>query len=65
MARALSRGIRRDCARQIWLQIAATFNWLIGKAFWEAEVTKMIKAYHAPISEADAKAIADYLAKTY
>jgi mono/diheme cytochrome c family protein len=36
-----------------------------GKAFWEAEVTKMIKAYHAPISEEDAKAIADYLAKTY
>jgi mono/diheme cytochrome c family protein len=36
-----------------------------GKAFWDAEVTKMIKAYHAPINEADAKAIADYLAKTY
>jgi len=36
-----------------------------GKAFWEAEVTKMIKAYHAPISEADAKIIVEYLAKTY
>ncbi|HEX3497020.1 MAG TPA: cytochrome c [Methylocella sp.] len=36
-----------------------------GKAFWDAEVTKMIKVYHAPINEADAKAIADYLAKTY
>jgi sulfite dehydrogenase (cytochrome) subunit B len=36
-----------------------------GKAFWEAEVTKMIKAYHAPITEEDAKAIVDYLAKTY
>jgi sulfite dehydrogenase (cytochrome) subunit B len=36
-----------------------------GKAFWEAEVTKMIKAYHAPIGEVDAKAIDDYLAKTY
>jgi sulfite dehydrogenase (cytochrome) subunit B len=36
-----------------------------GKGFWEAEVTKMIKVYHAPISDADAKAIADYLAKTY
>jgi sulfite dehydrogenase (cytochrome) subunit B len=36
-----------------------------GAAFWEAEVQKMIKAYHAPIEEADAKAIADYLAKTY
>lgn len=37
----------------------------MGKAFWEAEVTKMIKSYHAPVSEADAKTIADYLARTY
>ena len=36
-----------------------------GQAFWDAEVTKMIKTYRAPIEEADAKAIADYLAKTY
>ena len=36
-----------------------------GRAFWEAEVAKMIKIYHAPIEEADAKAIADYLAQTY
>ena len=36
-----------------------------GSEFWEAEVKKMIKSYHAPISEADANAIADYLAKTY
>lgn len=32
---------------------------------WTAEVTKMIKAYGAPIEDADAKAIADYLAKNY
>jgi mono/diheme cytochrome c family protein len=36
-----------------------------GKAFWDAEVTKMIKSYGAPITEADAKVIADYLAQTY
>ena len=36
-----------------------------GKAFWDAEVTKMIKTYGAPIAEPDAKAIADYLAQTY
>ncbi len=36
-----------------------------GQAFWDAEVQKMIKVYHAPIDEADAKAIAEYLAKTY
>ena len=34
-------------------------------ALWDAEVTKMIKAYGAPISDADAKEIADYLAKNY
>ena len=36
-----------------------------GKAFWESEVTKMIKVYHAPIDEADGKAIAAYLTDTY
>ena len=36
-----------------------------GKAFWDAEVTKMIRVYHAPISEGDAKAIGEYLAETY
>jgi mono/diheme cytochrome c family protein len=34
-------------------------------ALWDAEVTKMIKAFKAPIDEADAKAIADYLKKNY
>jgi mono/diheme cytochrome c family protein len=32
---------------------------------WTAEVTKMIKAYGAPIGDDDAKAIAEYLAKNY
>ena len=36
-----------------------------GQIFWEAEVSKMIKAYHAPINEADAKAIVEYLSQTY
>jgi sulfite dehydrogenase (cytochrome) subunit B len=34
-------------------------------ATWDAEVTKMIKAFGAPIDDADAKAIADYLKKNY
>ena len=34
-------------------------------ALWDAEVTKMIKVYGAPIDEADAKEIKDYLAKNY
>jgi sulfite dehydrogenase (cytochrome) subunit B len=36
-----------------------------GRAFWEAEVQKMIKVYGAPIEQSDVKAIFDYLAKTY
>ncbi|HEU4660370.1 MAG TPA: cytochrome c [Pseudolabrys sp.] len=32
---------------------------------WDAEVDKMIKAYGAPIDEADAKAIKEYLIKNY
>ncbi len=36
-----------------------------GAAFWESEVTKMVKVYHAPIDEGQAKAIAAYLTDTY
>ena len=36
-----------------------------GKAFWRAEVQKMIKVYKAPIREDDAAVIANYLAATY
>jgi sulfite dehydrogenase (cytochrome) subunit B len=32
---------------------------------WEAEVTKMIKVFGAPVDEADALAITTYLAKNY
>lgn len=35
------------------------------KDFWQAEVTKMIKVYGAPIDDADASKIVDYLATTY
>jgi mono/diheme cytochrome c family protein len=35
------------------------------KEFWQAEVTKMIKVYGAPIGEADVPAIVNYLASTY
>jgi len=34
-------------------------------ALWDAEITKMIKAYGAPIDDADAKAIAEHLKKNY
>jgi len=34
-------------------------------AGWDAEVSKMIKAFGAPIDDSDAKAITDYLKKNY
>jgi sulfite dehydrogenase (cytochrome) subunit B len=34
-------------------------------ALWEAEVTKMIKSYGAPVSAADAAVIVDYLKQNY
>jgi mono/diheme cytochrome c family protein len=37
----------------------------LNAAGWSATVTKMIKAFGAPIDDADAKAIAEYLAKNY
>jgi mono/diheme cytochrome c family protein len=35
------------------------------KDFWEAEVTKMIKVYGAPIDEKDIPKIVEYLSTTY
>ncbi len=35
------------------------------KDFWQAEVTKMIKVYGAPIDNGDAAKIVDYLTATY
>jgi sulfite dehydrogenase (cytochrome) subunit B len=36
-----------------------------GKDFWQAEVTKMIKSYGAPVPDADVAKIVEYLAATY
>jgi sulfite dehydrogenase (cytochrome) subunit B len=35
------------------------------KNFWQAEVTKMIKVYGAPIEDGDASKIIDYLTENY
>ncbi|HTP93243.1 MAG TPA: cytochrome c [Xanthobacteraceae bacterium] len=37
----------------------------LNAAGWDGEVTKMIKAYGAPIDDGDAKAIAEYLKANY
>ena len=38
---------------------------LLPRATWTAEVTKMRNVYKAPVSEADAALIVDYLAATH
>lgn len=50
------------CHSLDYIQMNSPF---LNGAGWTAEVTKMIKAYGAPISDTDAKAIVDYLAKNY
>jgi len=37
---------------------------VLPKSVWQAEVTKMIRSYKAPVSEEDVAAIVDYLART-
>ena len=36
-----------------------------GNAFWQAEVTKMIKVFGAPIEEGDVDKIVEYLTRAY
>ncbi len=50
------------CHSLDYIQINSPF---LNAAGWNAEVTKMIKAFGAPIGATDAKAIVDYLAKNY
>jgi sulfite dehydrogenase (cytochrome) subunit B len=40
-------------------------NGFLNRQGWESEVTKMIKAFGAPINSADAKVIIDYLSANY
>jgi sulfite dehydrogenase (cytochrome) subunit B len=50
------------CHSLAYIQMNSPF---LNAAGWDAEVTKMIKAFGAPISDGDAKDIAAYLAKNY
>lgn len=54
-----------NCSSCHSLDYILTNSPFLTRAAWEAEVTKMIAAYGAPISEDDAKTIVDYLAKNY
>jgi sulfite dehydrogenase (cytochrome) subunit B len=57
--------VENNCAACHSLAYIPMNSPFLNAAGWSAEVTKMIKAMGAPISDADAKAIADYLAKNY
>lgn len=50
------------CHSLDYIQMNSPF---MNAATWDAEVAKMIKAYGAPISDADAAAIKDYLNANY
>jgi mono/diheme cytochrome c family protein len=50
------------CHSLDYIQMNSPF---LDRKLWDAEVTKMIKVFGAPIDDADAKAITDYLAKNY
>jgi mono/diheme cytochrome c family protein len=50
------------CHSLVYIQMNSPF---LNGAGWNAEVTKMIKGYGAPINDADAKAIVDYLTANY
>jgi mono/diheme cytochrome c family protein len=50
------------CHSLDYIQMNSPF---MAPATWDAEVTKMIKAFGAPIDDADAKAIGDYLKQNY
>jgi sulfite dehydrogenase (cytochrome) subunit B len=57
--------VQADCSTCHSLDYIQMNSPFLNAAGWTAEVTKMIKAMGAPISDADAKAIVDYLAKNY
>lgn len=57
--------VENNCAACHSLGYIVMNSGFLGSAGWDAEVTKMIKAFGAPIDDTDAKTIADYLKKNY
>ncbi len=51
-----------SCHSLDYIKINSPF---LNHAGWQAEVTKMIKTYGAPITDEDAKVILDYLTTNY
>jgi len=57
--------VERNCATCHSLAYIPMNSPFLNAAGWTAEVTKMIKVMHAPITDDDAKAIVDYLTQNY
>jgi hypothetical protein len=60
--RDLVRNNFATCHSLDYIQINSPF---LDPRGWEAEVSKMINAYHAPIDKGNVAAIVDYLARYY
>ena len=50
------------CHSLDYIQMNSPF---LNSASWDAEITKMIRMFGAPINDADARTIADYLKANY
>jgi len=57
--------VEGNCAACHSLDYVQMNSHFLNSAGWDAEVAKMINAFGAPISPADAKTIADYLQANY
>ena len=59
------QNLQENCAACHSLDYVPMNSKFLNAAGWNAEVTKMINAFGAPINPADAKAIVDYLTANY
>lgn len=57
--------VEAGCASCHSLDYIVMNSTFMNRQVWDAEVTKMIKTFGAPISEADGKEIAEYLTRNY
>ncbi|HEY1459159.1 MAG TPA: cytochrome c [Casimicrobiaceae bacterium] len=57
--------VEANCGSCHSIDYIVTNSPFMNRQVWDAEVTKMIKAFGAPISDADAKEISEYLARSY
>ena len=57
--------VEANCAACHTLDYIPMNSTFLNAAGWDAEVTKMIKVYGAPIEDADISRIVEYLAATY